>query len=80
MTPGLVRLGVPSGSAAFVANRTMSVALLSKRPHTHRAPDDAVEQAELPANPMPWPGHRAPDDAVEQAELPASLMRWPGRG
>ncbi|MFJ1809260.1 MULTISPECIES: exonuclease [unclassified Streptomyces] len=39
-----------------VAKRTMPAHLLSRRPHTHHALDDAVEQAELLANLMAWPG------------------------
>ncbi|MEW2045417.1 exonuclease [Streptomyces sp. NPDC005476] len=39
-----------------VAKRTMPPHLLSRRPHTHHALDDAVEQAELLANLMAWPG------------------------
>lgn len=39
-----------------VAKRTMPPRLLSKRPHSHHALDDAMEQAELLANLMAWPG------------------------
>ncbi|MFF7452356.1 MULTISPECIES: exonuclease [unclassified Streptomyces] len=39
-----------------VAKRTMPRALLSGRRHTHHALDDAVEQAELFARLMAWPG------------------------
>ncbi|MEU6319115.1 3'-5' exoribonuclease [Streptomyces sp. NPDC047009] len=39
-----------------VAKGTMPRHLLSKRRHTHHALDDAVEQAELLANLMAWPG------------------------
>ncbi|MEU5281258.1 3'-5' exoribonuclease [Streptomyces asoensis] len=39
-----------------VAKRTMPARLLPRRPHTHHALDDAVEQAELLANLMAWPG------------------------
>jgi hypothetical protein len=39
-----------------VAKRTMPADLLPDRPHTHHALDDAVEQAELFANLMRWPG------------------------
>jgi hypothetical protein len=39
-----------------VAKGTMPRHLLSRRPHTHHALDDAVEQAELLANLMAWPG------------------------
>ncbi|MEU5250015.1 exonuclease, partial [Streptomyces asoensis] len=47
------RAGVPLRS---VAKRTMPARLLPRRPHTHHALDDAVEQAELLANLMAWPG------------------------
>lgn len=40
-----------------VAKRTMPPELLSKRRHTHHALDDAIEQAELFANLMAWPGN-----------------------
>ncbi|QJT04946.1 exonuclease [Streptomyces asoensis] len=43
-----------------VAKRTMPAHLLSRRPHTHHALDDAVEQAELLANLMAWPGPGTP--------------------
>ncbi|WP_062648963.1 exonuclease [Streptomyces maremycinicus] len=43
-----------------VGKRTMPSHLLSKRPHTHHALDDAVEQVELFANLMVWPGPGAP--------------------
>ncbi|MFC9912818.1 3'-5' exoribonuclease domain-containing protein [Streptomyces sp. NPDC127197] len=39
-----------------VAKGTMPRELLSRRRHTHHALDDAVEQAELFANLMKWPG------------------------
>ncbi|SHH79994.1 3'-5' exonuclease [Streptomyces sp. 3214.6] len=39
-----------------VAKRTMPSELLPRRPHTHHALDDAVEQAELFANLMRWAG------------------------
>ncbi|MCX5249970.1 MULTISPECIES: 3'-5' exonuclease [unclassified Streptomyces] len=39
-----------------VAKGTMPRQLLSRRRHTHHALDDAVEQAELLANLMNWPG------------------------
>ncbi|MGP4007668.1 3'-5' exonuclease [Streptomyces sp. 4N124] len=39
-----------------VAKGTMPRELLSKRRHTHHALDDAIEQAELLANLMAWPG------------------------
>lgn len=39
-----------------VAKGTMPRHLLPKRRHTHHALDDAVEQAELLANLMTWPG------------------------
>ncbi|MGY6021263.1 3'-5' exonuclease [Streptomyces spinosirectus] len=39
-----------------VAKGTMPRRLLSRRRHTHHALDDAVEQAELLANLMNWPG------------------------
>ncbi|MFE1311478.1 3'-5' exoribonuclease domain-containing protein [Streptomyces sp. NPDC058755] len=42
-----------------VAKGTMPRHLLSRRPHTHHALDDAVEQAELLANLMAWPGPAA---------------------
>ncbi|SBT88850.1 DNA polymerase III, epsilon subunit [Streptomyces sp. DI166] len=39
-----------------VAKGTMPRELLSRRRHTHHALDDAIEQAELFANLMAWPG------------------------
>ncbi|MEU2616812.1 exonuclease [Streptomyces sp. NPDC007157] len=39
-----------------VAKRTMPARLLSARPHTHHALDDAIEQADLLAGLMAWPG------------------------
>ncbi|MGW2424667.1 exonuclease [Streptomyces sp. NPDC001709] len=39
-----------------VAKGTMPRPLLSRRRHTHHALDDAIEQAELLANLMAWPG------------------------
>jgi hypothetical protein len=48
-----VKAGVPLGLA--VKSR-MPAALLSRRPHTHNALDDAVEQADLFANLMRWDG------------------------
>lgn len=43
-----------------VAKGTMPRELLSRRRHTHHALDDAVEQAELFANLMAWPGPAGP--------------------
>ncbi|MFF6984313.1 hypothetical protein ACFZAV_43140 [Streptomyces sp. NPDC008343] len=43
-----------------VAKGTMPCELLSRRRHTHRALDDAVEQAEWFANLMAWPGPGSP--------------------
>jgi hypothetical protein len=43
-----------------VAKGTMPRELLSRRRHTHHALDDAVEQAELFANLMGWPGPGSP--------------------
>ncbi|MGW1612795.1 3'-5' exonuclease [Streptomyces sp. NPDC002285] len=43
-----------------VAKGTMPRELLSRRRHTHHALDDAVEQAELFANLMAWPGPGSP--------------------
>ena len=40
-----------------VAKGTMPRELLSRRRHTHHALDDAIEQAELFANLMAWPGN-----------------------
>jgi 3'-5' exoribonuclease Rv2179c-like domain len=48
-----VKAGVPWTGAV---KRNMPRALLSRRPHTHNALDDAVEQAELFANLMRWDG------------------------
>lgn len=48
-----VKAGVRIGRAT---KRNMPRHLLPKRPHTHHALDDAVEQAELFANLMLWPG------------------------
>lgn len=41
-----------------VSKRAMPRELLSKRRHTHHALDDAIEQAELLANLMGWPGQQ----------------------
>ncbi|GAB4046647.1 exonuclease domain-containing protein [Catellatospora paridis] len=46
-----IRAGVPFGRAH---KRAMPKQLLSTRPHTHHALDDAVEQADLFANLMSW--------------------------
>lgn len=46
-----VRAGVPFGRAH---KRAMPRQLLSTRPHTHHALDDAVEQADLLANLLTW--------------------------
>lgn len=43
-----------------VAKGTMPRELLSRRRHTHHALDDAIEQAELFANLMEWPGPGSP--------------------
>lgn len=43
-----------------VAKGTMPRELLSRRRHTHHALDDAIEQAELFANLMAWPGPDSP--------------------
>ncbi|KRD22939.1 MULTISPECIES: hypothetical protein [unclassified Streptomyces] len=51
-----VKAGVPLRA---VAKRTMPAELLPRRPHTHHALDDAVEQAELLANLMAWQGPRS---------------------
>jgi hypothetical protein len=48
-----VKAGVPLGLA--VKSR-MPAALRSRRPHTHNALDDAIEQADLFANLMRWEG------------------------
>jgi len=48
------KAGVPIGAA--VKSR-MPRHLLSRRPHTHHALDDAMEQAELLANLMRWGGN-----------------------
>jgi hypothetical protein len=45
------KAGVPLGRAV---KRSMPRHLLSDRPHTHNALDDAIEQAELFANLMRW--------------------------
>jgi hypothetical protein len=47
----LVKAGVRIGKAT---KRAMPPELLSKRPHTHNARDDAVEQADLFANLFEW--------------------------
>ncbi|MFJ9821982.1 exonuclease [Streptomyces sp. NPDC101151] len=47
------KAGLPLRS---VAKGTMPRHLLSRRRHTHHALDDAVEQADLLANLMAWPG------------------------
>jgi hypothetical protein len=49
----VVKAQVRIGKAA---KRAMPEELLSSRPHTHHALDDAVEQAELFANIWEWPG------------------------
>jgi hypothetical protein len=46
---------VPLGAAV---KRRMPSHLLSQRPHTHHALDDAIEQAELCANLMQWAGRK----------------------
>ncbi|MFF8971335.1 exonuclease domain-containing protein [Streptomyces sp. NPDC014995] len=51
------KAGVPLRS---VAKGTMPRELLSERRHTHHALDDAVEQAELFARLMEWPGPGSP--------------------
>ncbi|MEV5932945.1 3'-5' exoribonuclease [Streptomyces sp. NPDC052079] len=43
-----------------VVKGTMPRELLSRRRHTHHALDDAIEQAELFANLMAWPGPSSP--------------------
>jgi hypothetical protein len=48
-----VRANVPLRQAV---KRLMPPGLLSDRPHTHHALDDAIEQAELFANLMAWRG------------------------
>lgn len=48
-----VKAGVPLGKAV---KRQMPRGLLSRRPHTHHALDDAKEQAELFANLSRWSG------------------------
>jgi hypothetical protein len=45
------KAGVPVGRAV---KRHMPAQLLSKRRHTHHTLDDALEQAELFVNLMPW--------------------------
>ncbi|MDR6977760.1 hypothetical protein J2X68_004484 [Streptomyces sp. 3330] len=52
-----VKAGLPLRA---VGKRTMPAELLPGRPHTHHALDDAVEQAELLANLMAWPGPGTP--------------------
>jgi hypothetical protein len=52
------KAGVPLSRAV---KRTMPRHLLSNRPHTHNALDDAIEQAELFANLMRWNGPDATD-------------------
>jgi hypothetical protein len=49
------KAGVPLGGAV---KRSMPRHLLSVRPHTHNALDDAIEQADLFANLMRWDGAR----------------------
>jgi DNA polymerase III epsilon subunit-like protein len=49
----LVKAGVRIGKAA---KRAMPSHLLSTRPHTHNALDDAIEQADLFANLFEWAG------------------------
>jgi hypothetical protein len=41
-------------SIAFVGKRSMPKHLLSSRPHTHNALDDAIEQGDLFRNLMAW--------------------------
>lgn len=54
------KAGVPIGQAT---KRQMPGHLMSKRPHTHNALDDAKEQAELLQNLMAWPGGVSGADA-----------------
>jgi hypothetical protein len=49
----IVKAGVRIGKAA---KRAMPAHLLSTRPHTHNALDDAIEQADLFANLFEWSG------------------------
>ncbi|MFI8192663.1 exonuclease [Streptomyces sp. NPDC085946] len=51
------KAGVPLRA---VAKGTMPRHLLPRRPHTHHALDDAIEQAELLADLMAWPGPGSP--------------------
>ncbi|MGZ4357614.1 MAG: 3'-5' exonuclease [Gaiellaceae bacterium] len=51
------KAGVPVGS---VGKSSMPQHLLSTRPHTHNALDDAIEQGELLQNLMAWDGRRSP--------------------
>lgn len=51
------KAGVPLSGAA---KARMPRHLLSHRPHTHHALDDAIEQAELCANLMAWSGRNRP--------------------
>jgi hypothetical protein len=44
---------------AFVGKRSMPKHLLSQRPHTHNALDDAIEQGELFVNLMAWSGEKS---------------------
>ncbi len=50
---------------AWATKRQMPREVRSRRPHTHNALDDAIEQAELLQNLMEWPGsaHREAGDA-----------------
>lgn len=52
-----VKAGLPLRA---VAKGTMPRELLSRRRHTHHALDDAIEQAELFAGLMAWPGPSRP--------------------
>lgn len=48
-----VKSGLPVGAAG---SRSLPAALRSSRPHTHRALDDAIEQADIFANLFEWDG------------------------
>lgn len=56
------KAGVP---VARSTKGQMPAGLRSRRPHTHNALDDAIEQAELFQNLIAWTGHRTPEGGDE---------------
>lgn len=58
-----VKSGMPITRSTL---RDMPAAVRSRRPHTHRALDDAIEQADLFANIFEWHGGSAHDNGSDQ--------------